>query len=974
MKKHFLLLVMALMSISAWALDLDGSKFLVKNVEYGGSTNPSLKSAPEGYASGDYEIDFTKWYTDEACTTIATDPKTGAAYTIGTLPVKKYYLKIVGHADYAGLTAVTSFNVLSVTVNIAFSAASITYGEANPASYTPTLTKGGAAFANTDNILGLTTGRKGTNDAGAYDYTFEWTNKNFDVVRTDENKFTIEPKNIGSGAAAEADKATITKEQGDVVYTGNEIIGVYTIKAGDKTLTAGTAPVLYTLAEYNAAHPTATVDESGYGSVPYADKIKTPGTGDYYVAAVKNASPTTPYKPIITFQGNYTGTLEPTTGFKVAQAPITVIVTDMEVPYNNTDQKDQTTEAIKVLDFAGLLGDDILNATTLKTSFRNAIKETSAETSVKVATEAKDAGEYTLTLTTNATGAGNYAFTTFLPGKLTIKPIMLTIKADPKTIAVGAAEPDPASYAYTITDGALLSATGTGAFEDALSGITFTRDPGTEAGEYALTPDFSAAVVTRTEGSKKTNVTKNYDFKAATPKGVLTITEGSIVVTIKDANKFYGKADPETFEYTVTGLQGTDVLPAFTPTRNKTAENPEAVGAYAITATVENPNPKKYASVVVVPGIFTIKHAELEITMPVQNITNEVGTATTLDVTKLTKEGITAKGINNDDDIKDLITLGYNGTSFATNTSYDNGYTATLTTDAAKKYKFVKVNGKDVASPSSETVAHGKLIVGTGTGADITLKRADKADIDKTAEGQANDAAALIAKNNGETVNVKFGDFKMLPEKWYPIVLPFETTVSAISSAFGYAVVNVLNKDNTDASKVSFKLHMGTLPANTPFVVKVYGNTADKSVNMKDAATLTGQIVAPADYARVTTAEAQDKSGITFIGTYTGKTDGFRANQWYFSASADYNQYYPGNETNTTYLRPLGAYLEATTAGARILEFEEADGTITAISSMKAENEAASAEGWYTIGGVKLEGAPSQKGIYIQNGKKVIVK
>jgi len=233
----------------------------------------------------------------------------------------------------------------------------------------------------------------------------------------------------------------------------------------------------------------------------------------------------------------------------------------------------------------------------------------------------------------------------------------------------------------------------------------------------------------------------------------------------------------------------------------------------------------------------------------------------------------------------------------------------------------------------------------------------------------------VIEANNGETVNVSFGDFKMLPEKWYPIVLPFETTVGAISKAFGYAVVNVLNTANTDASKVSFKLHMGTLPANTPFVVKVYNNkTADKSINMKDATALKGKIVAPADYARVTTTEAKDQSGITFIGTYTGKTDGFRANQWYFSADAALNQYYPGNDTNKTYLRPLGAYLEATTAGARILEFEEADGTITAISSMKAENEAASAEGWYTIGGVKLEGAPSQKGIYIQNGKKVIVK
>ncbi len=31
-------------------------------------------------------------------------------------------------------------------------------------------------------------------------------------------------------------------------------------------------------------------------------------------------------------------------------------------------------------------------------------------------------------------------------------------------------------------------------------------------------------------------------------------------------------------------------------------------------------------------------------------------------------------------------------------------------------------------------------------------------------------------------------------------------------------------------------------------------------------------------------------------------------------------------------------------------------------------------EAWYTLGGVRLSGKPSKKGLYINNGKKVIVK
>ena len=53
---------------------------------------------------------------------------------------------------------------------------------------------------------------------------------------------------------------------------------------------------------------------------------------------------------------------------------------------------------------------------------------------------------------------------------------------------------------------------------------------------------------------------------------------------------------------------------------------------------------------------------------------------------------------------------------------------------------------------------------------------------------------------------------------------------------------------------------------------------------------------------------------------------------------------------------------------------EEPDGTITAIDGLQLNNNEANAEGWYTVNGMKLDAAPTQKGTYINNGKKVIVK
>ena len=56
---------------------------------------------------------------------------------------------------------------------------------------------------------------------------------------------------------------------------------------------------------------------------------------------------------------------------------------------------------------------------------------------------------------------------------------------------------------------------------------------------------------------------------------------------------------------------------------------------------------------------------------------------------------------------------------------------------------------------------------------------------------------------------------------------------------------------------------------------------------------------------------------------------------------------------------------------------EEIDGTKTAIKAIDAETVSSNIDnrtGWYTIGGMKLQSAPTQKGIYINNGKKVVVK
>ena len=91
--------------------------------------------------------------------------------------------------------------------------------------------------------------------------------------------------------------------------------------------------------------------------------------------------------------------------------------------------------------------------------------------------------------------------------------------------------------------------------------------------------------------------------------------------------------------------------------------------------------------------------------------------------------------------------------------------------------------------------------------------------------------------------------------------------------------------------------------------------------------------------------------------------------------------YIKSTSSATWTIVPFEGYIDQTgvaNAEAAIFVMEEADGTTTAINGVEVDDinslQNANAEGWYTLQGVKLDSAPTEKGIYIFNGKKVMVK
>ena len=239
-----------------------------------------------------------------------------------------------------------------------------------------------------------------------------------------------------------------------------------------------------------------------------------------------------------------------------------------------------------------------------------------------------------------------------------------------------------------------------------------------------------------------------------------------------------------------------------------------------------------------------------------------------------------------------------------------------------------------------------------------------------------------------EDVTVKFESRELAAETWQAMAFPFDLTVAEFSNAIynatngnGYAVVNILNEETPVGGKPAFKLWMREIPANTPFLFKVYTGKTGETLNTFDMEDLQFE---DKDIAYVEQAESHDAAGNYFYGLYkvtTVTNDGYT---WLFNHNTGKfgkfgkkvgEEYVYDGQTSRD-LDPLTGYLKTATQidqFARITVVEE-DGTVTAISTINADGVAVEADGWYNLNGVKLQGMPTEKGVYIQNGKKVVLK
>ena len=516
--------------------------------------------------------------------------------------------------------------------------------------------------------------------------------------------------------------------------------------------------------------------------------------------------------------------------------------------------------------------------------------------------------------------------------------------------------------------------------------LTLLEGEYADAIEYA---DATSLTYTPTNVTASKNYTVNTKADGEVAKGKLIVTEEELTVYVDMLKKEYGYPLKSTdFTYYAEDKNGDEVTLKKAPTYVVYDEDNKPVadgtvlgiGTYIVKIDPSNKAELKPANYSLTddsfePGYLVITQKTLNII--VNDLTvNEgleesvLGSSTTPGYASVKSfETVNNEKISYYFEFGTGVTKGGNPVSLtqaANDNPFEHGVTVNLITDDTDpNYLETNANYKF-------NVTDGSLTVVAAT--DLVMN--DK-DINLAAKILAAHEATVDAPTT--KYNVKFSTRELTGNLWNVMVLPFDIKVADLSKEFGYAVVDIL--DITSATDAHFVLHLGTIPANVPFMVKVA-----ETINLAGDATATipvlakkfnGQVIKYAANAdeNLTILEngnscVTDAAGNKFIGTYSKTATNSTTDRILGKRPQDAdNGWWPYTGT----VDPLRAILRLGSAAARIL-IDEEDGSTTEISTITAEGKAMPVDGWYTLNGVKLQGVPTEKGIYINNGKKVVIK
>jgi hypothetical protein len=350
---------------------------------------------------------------------------------------------------------------------------------------------------------------------------------------------------------------------GDAVFAGSAGTGSLTVTKGVLTVVPAAVSRVY-----GSANPaTFTFAITGFQNNDTAASV---------VSGAPNCTNTTAL--VTSPVGNYviacnTGNLTAANyTFTAINGTLTITQAPLNITANDASRDFGAADPVFTGVITGLLNSDVITATYSTT-----------------ATSASGVGTYPIIPAAVGTPAvlANYSIT-LVNGTLTINPVV--VSNAPLTVTVNSVarfygDPNPA-----------LSATITGA----LNGDVFTATPSTAA---TTASSVGAFPITATVSGPTAN------YVVTVIPGTLTINPAPLVVTVANATRLYGGADPA-FTGTIGATKNGDVI---TATYATAATVTSDVGTFAITPTLAGAALGNYA-VTVKGGVYTITPAPLAIT------------------------------------------------------------------------------------------------------------------------------------------------------------------------------------------------------------------------------------------------------------------------------------------------------------------------------------------------------------------------
>jgi|GEM_PF-5572814 len=339
----------------------------------------------------------------------------------------------------------------------------------------------------------------------------------------------------------------------NILYNGDSNFAVGT---GAASLTVTAIPLSVQVASathvYGVANPVFTGTISGLvnGDVVTAtySSAATSNVGSYPITVALSGSALSNYVPTIS---NGTLTITP--------APLTVTVASATHVYGAANPVFTGT-------ISGLVNGDVVTATY------SSVAATS------------NAGSYAITAVLSGSALSNYV-PAISNGTLTITPAPLTVAVASATRLYGAANPAFTGTLTGLVNGDVLTATYS-------SAATVTSGVGT----YPITAALSGSALG--------------NYTPAITNGTLTVTPAPLAVTIQNATRMYGAANP-TFTAVYSGVLNGDVLNFSGITAAGATTD---TGAYAITGTVSGAAAANYTATYT-NGTLTITPAPLSVTV-----------------------------------------------------------------------------------------------------------------------------------------------------------------------------------------------------------------------------------------------------------------------------------------------------------------------------------------------------------------------